>query len=195
MHLAVTSEYMTHSPFRFSLRLGRFHRLVRKDRLKSLSSIPRCTAAAAISASDTQMAPGSPLQQRPHPRHEKFKPSDHHGFVGPTEHGFFQFVVPAVSLLCEPQLVVIVDAGPGIPEVGDPGNAGFLFQLQGDQVHAVGRSGGDDCIDGMVPEVSREVADRGAYPEFPGIGDEEVSADPYRQPLFPSGPLFFRKKV
>ena len=112
--------------------------------------------------------------------HQRRDGDDGRGLV---QHSLLQFFMAPSRPTRQAQMLEIENPRPGIPEVGNPGDAGRPGDLPPDQVHGMRRSGGHDYVHGMLPKVFRQEADRRADPAHPRVGDEQVAAQPHDHPL------------
>ena len=100
-----------------------------------------------------------------------------------VQHGLLQLFVTPPRPARQAQVLEIEDPRPGIPEIGDPRDAGRPGHLPPDQVHRMRGTGGNDYVHRMFPEVFFKETDRRADPAHAGIGDEQVAPQPHDHPL------------
>ena len=100
-----------------------------------------------------------------------------------VQHGLLQFFMAPAGPVRQAQMLEIENPGPGIPEIRNPRNAGRPGYFPPDQVHGMRRTGGNDHVHGMLPEVFGQETDRGTDPAYPRVGDEKIAAQPHDHPL------------
>ena len=70
--------------------------------------------------------------------------------IRPVEHLPFELMMPAVGPSPEFQMLVVEHLGPRIAEISYPFETERFLESEADEVHGLGRPGGDDSIDRML---------------------------------------------
>src|SRR5690554_427202 len=70
---------------------------------------------------------------------------------------------------------------PWIPEISNPRQSAFPFQIPSDQMYAMGWAGSNDGLDVVSFNNIQQKIDRGFYPKYPWIRHEKICPQPYGQ--------------
>ena len=105
-----------------------------------------------------------------------------------VQHALLQPMMPPFHAGQEGHPLEPVHLGPRVAEIRNPGDAEFAVQAFANEVQRLRRTGGNDHIHRMFPQVFFQESDRWPHPARARIGYKQVAADPEGEPLLPAFP-------